>query len=234
VSEAVRSELATGYGFAARKLLTVQNGIDVAAFCRDRDARARIRAGWGIAPDALVLGAVGRLAEMKGYGAAIAAFARVMQELPGADLHLVLAGEGPQRQALENAARAAGIGNRVRFPGFTSAPQEVLSALDVFVMPSLTEGLPLALLEAMACQCVPVATAVGGIPEVLTDPSFGWLVPPGDEHGFAGAMKDAAQTRVAELSAMGQRARARVSERFSAHTQFARVADAIEGVLRAR
>jgi len=232
VSDAVRRELASGYRFPPRKLVTVRNGIDSATFVRDEAARQAWRARWGAGNGTVVFGAVGRLSAMKGYDVAIETFARVVAE-GGGDVRLVLAGEGPARSTLDALARSAGVADRVIFAGPTTAPQEIYAALDVFVMPSRSEGLPLALLEAMACGCAPIAMAVGGIPEVIGSPEIGWLVGAADRPAFLDAMSAAAALPLSGLAEIGDRARRHVAAHFDARTQFAEVARVIEETARA-
>lgn len=228
VSDAVRRMLISEYHFPPRKLVRIWNGIDTSRFVpSEGDARAA-RREWGIAEDALVFGAVGRLAVMKGYDVAIAAFQDVLTSFPDRDIHLVLVGQGGQEEALR--AQAAGIQptGRVHFVPFTSTPWRVLPALDVFIMPSLNEGLPLALLEAMACGCAPVATRAGGIPEVLGGGDIGWLVDIGDRGAFAGAMLEAAGTDRAALRAIGTKARQHARDYFDSRDLIAECADVVE------
>ena len=94
---------------------------------------------------------------------------------------LVVAGEGPERRRLELLSEQLGVNTHVHFLGHVPHPADVLDAIDVFVLPSLVEGLPLALLEAMYAGRACVATAVGGVPEVIKSGDNGLLVPPGDE-----------------------------------------------------
>jgi len=228
VSEAVRLRLLNEYRFPGRKLVTVSNGIDPLRFRPDPDSAAACRQRWGIPDGALVFGAVGRFAPMKGYRTALSGFETLLERFPGLDLRLVLIGQGEEESALRARADAIVPRGRVVFAPFTDRPWEALSALDVFVMPSLTEGLPLTLLEAMACGCCPVAMAAGGIPEVLTTPELGWLVPVGDEAAFAAAMNEAASRTPAERAAMGMRARGRVETSFDSAMQFNRLVNEVE------
>jgi glycosyltransferase involved in cell wall biosynthesis len=228
VSDAVRTPLARDYRFAARKLVTVQNGIEIAKFHPDPRRRQEVRNKWGVPKDALVLGAVGRLAPVKGYEVAIESFARLMYSPTRRDIRLVLVGDGPSRGDLERLAREKGLTDRILFPGFTDRPQDIYPALDVFLMPSLNEGLPLALIEAMACQCCPIAMGVGGVPEVIVDASLGWLVEPGEQEHFFEAMKAVVQMNGDELAKMGRHAHEYVVRRFDAQVQLAAIADLIE------
>jgi glycosyltransferase involved in cell wall biosynthesis len=230
VSDAVRRRLIEDYRFPARKVVTVRNGIDVQRFRPDPAYSAAWRRCWGVPRGALLFGAVGRLAPMKGYGTALAGFQALLKRFPEKDLRLVLVGEGPHEQALKAQAEQIVPGGRVVFSPFCDRPWEPLNALDVFVMPSVNEGLPLTLLEAMACGCCPVATAVGGIPEVLSKPELGWLVPTGNADAFAAAMIDAASRTPEQRETMGRRAREHVMANFNAAVQFNLLADVIESL----
>ena len=138
---------------------------------------SEIRRGLGISEHAPLLGSAGRLVPVKGLGYFLEAARGLLEELPEA--RFLIIGDGPLRSDLERQAHDMGISHAVHFPGFRPDVFNVLSALDVFVMPSIHEGLPMALLEASALGKPIVASAVGGIPEVLRDLQ-GWLVSPGD------------------------------------------------------
>jgi glycosyltransferase involved in cell wall biosynthesis len=229
VSEAVRARLVRDYRFAARKAVTIQNGVDAERFQPSRELRAASRHAWGVPPDSLVFGAVGRLDnKIKGYEVAVELFAALTRMLPSLDLRLVLVGEGPDGPVLKSLAASLGVDRFVCFPGFTSRPWEVYPAIDVFLMPSRIEGLPLALLEAMASGCCPIAMRAGGVAEVLSDPGLGWLVEVGDGPGFSSAMLAAARAGPGELLQRGRRSREHVVRHFHEATQLGVLADFIE------
>ena len=228
VSHAVQQQLAEHYRFPSRKLVTIHNGIDPNTFQRLSEARHFLRAAWGIPYDALVFGSVGRLHTQKGYDVALDVFHRLVSSMPKRDLRFVLVGEGPLREDLQRFADDAGLQGRFLLLDFTPRPWEAYSAFDIFLMPSRNEGLPLALLEAMACYCCPIAMRVGGVPEVLTDPRLGWLVEPEDRRGFLKAMRAAAQASPEERLEMASRAREHVITRFNAEVQFSMIADFLE------
>jgi glycosyltransferase involved in cell wall biosynthesis len=225
VSEAVRARLHTGLRFPAAKLTVVRNGIDTAAFTRSAQHRQAQRREWRVPDDALVLGAVGRLARIKRFDVVLRVLARLRVEHQR-PLRLVLAGAGPEEESLRSAAEQLGISDLVVFAGPTGTPWKTFSGFDLFVMPSEREGLPLALLEAMSCECAAVATAVGGIPEVIDD-EVGWLVPTRDDEAFYAAVNEA----VSEPECLLTRARAarrRVVRMFDAAQQFGRLCAEIE------
>lgn len=231
VSRAVRDRLANEVGFSPGQLQIIRNGVDVNRFVPDPSLRAAQRREWNIPNHALVFGAIGRFCPAKGFEVAVEQFRNLCDTEPGRDFRLVLVGEGPERTTLEEAVRRAGIEDRVFLGGFSAEPWRAHNGFDYFVMPSRTEGLPLALLETMACACPPIAFSVAGIPEVLTRPDLGWLVPPGDNIGFFQALRAAFQLgNGEEWRRMGQQAREHVCAHFNAEIQFGKLCQAIEMV----
>jgi glycosyltransferase involved in cell wall biosynthesis len=232
VSEATRRHLMDAYRVPARKLITIHNGTDTDRFGPSAEHRARSRQAWGVPDESLVFGTVGHLRPVKGPDVALDAFAQLAARHAERDVRLVLVGQGPEREALEERARAAGLSGRVVFAGFAARPWEAYAGLDVFLLPSRDEAMPLALLEAMACACCPVAMAVGGVPEVLSKSELGWLVPAGDRDAFLAGMEAAVALDAEARARMGQAARAHVVQHFNARTQFAALADLITEVSR--
>jgi len=228
VCQAVSDQLRTNYRFAPQKLVIVHNGIDPERFRADPVGRRKVRADWGLSNDALVFGSARRLAQDKGLDVAIEAFALLVGKFPGRETALVLVGEGPERAALERLARERQIAHKVIFSGFLPNPCLAYSGLDIFLMPSRREALSIALLEAMAAGCCPIASNVGGMPEILTDPSLGWLVPPDDPRALAQAMETALLMKPEERAQMQGRAREHVVAHFNAQTQFLKIAEIIE------
>jgi glycosyltransferase involved in cell wall biosynthesis len=234
VSEAVRARLTQDYRWPARKLQVVHNGIDATRFRPDLRARSASRRQWGVANDAVVCGVVGRVAPEKGCEIALEAFKNVATELGRPDLHLVFVGDGPMASELQQTVQKQGLQERVAFAGRTDRPWEIYPAVDVLLMPSRVEGLPLGLLEAMACGSCPVAMGVGGIPEVITDPRLGWLIAAGDKVAFTVAVRDAVRATTEQRTAIGKRARAHVQEHFNAQVQFPLLASIIEEAAESR
>lgn len=229
VSEAIRRGLVDDYGYPEERVRTIHNGVDVTRFAPSAAARAATRAAWGVTDDVTVFGAVGRLdTGHKGLDLAIEAFRRFLERIPEAAARLVLVGEGPDRDALLEQAETAGIASRVFLAGRTESPELAYPAIDIQLMPSRVEGLPLSLMEGMATTCVPIAARVSGIPEIINDPRLGWLVDREDTAGLAVAMTEAFEMPAEERRSMGARARERIVGNFAADNQFTELAKAIE------
>jgi glycosyltransferase involved in cell wall biosynthesis len=154
------------------QLHVISNGIDTRRFVPDPDARVRVRAALGIPEDAWVVGTVGRLAPEKNQGMLIDGMAPMLDKRR----HLVIIGDGPERAALEARAAATLRSEFVHFTGARDDTHALLAALDVFALTSVSEGLPLVLLEAMATRLPVVSTSVGGVPDLVEQDVTGYLV----------------------------------------------------------
>lgn len=187
VCGAVAEMLVRDYGIARDRVRVVPNGAELpdesretplARAWRERFNASLIRPLWVVA---------GRLEAQKGHTVLIDALAEVWKR--GLDFNLAVAGDGSLRGELETRAQQAGLGNRVRFLGQVDDLGSLLAAADAVVMPSLWEGLPLTLLEAMVRSRPVIATPVGGVPEVIEDGVHGDLVPAGDVAALADALE---------------------------------------------
>lgn len=170
-------------GLPASMLHLIPNGVDTQRFTpgkRDPEFRRNL----DLPEDAVIAGCIGRLHEHKGHRDLLAAARRVRERIGG--FHLLIVGDGPLRNTLEAAVRTERLEDTVRFLGERSDIDNVLKNLDLMVLSSETEGVPIVLLEAMSAGVPCVATAVGGVPELITR-TAGHLVPPRDP----GAMADA-------------------------------------------
>ena len=192
----------------ARRLYVVPNGIPLASFHPDADARARVRAELGIPTDAVVVGSVGRLAEEKDYPLLV----RAMAPMLGERVRLVIVGEGSARADVERALTPE-IAAFATLTGLRHDVPALLAAFDVFALSSRTEGLPLAVPEAMATALPVVATSVGGLPSVVA-PDCGVLVPAGDASALGRAL-DALARDPGRVRALGAAARRHALARFS-------------------
>jgi glycosyltransferase involved in cell wall biosynthesis len=191
---------------------TLLHGVDPSSIPRGPAARARARAALGLAADTPVLGCVANLTPKKDHAGLLEAFAEVRRTLPGATL--ILVGTGPLDAELRERARGLGVAGSVRFLGSRDDVLDLLPALDVFVLGSRFEGLPVSLLEAMAAGVAVVATQVGGIPEVVTDGVHGLTVPAGDPVALATALARVLRDESVR-AAMAEAGRERVIDAFS-------------------
>jgi glycosyltransferase involved in cell wall biosynthesis len=187
VSDSIREQLSK-VRMAPGKMVMIHNGIDLKRFECSAEAR-KVREELGIPEGCKVIGSVGRLSAEKGHCYLIQA----AQELLSHDrnLFVLIIGDGPLRGALEKGvAEKRGLGSNILFTGTRRDIERIYSAMDVFVLPSLTEGLPMALLEAAAAGKAVVATRVGGIPTIIEHGRSGLLVKPGDAKGLAKAIQE--------------------------------------------
>ncbi|MFL5342206.1 MAG: glycosyltransferase family 4 protein [Gemmataceae bacterium] len=213
------------------RVTTIYNGIDPQKF-RRRMSRGAARSRLGLPPcGGPVVGAVGRLDPAKGFTYLLDAVARLKGAHPS--IVLVIAGYGPERAELEDQASRLGISDSVKFLGFQQHVQWVLDSLDLFVIPSLTETLGYACLEAMAAGLPAVGTAVGGIPEVIVPEETGLLVSPRDADGLARAIHTLLQSPDLREQ-MGAAGRLRVVRHFRESEMVRKTIDLYREVLSAR
>ncbi len=206
------------------RLVVVPNGVSdhwLTQPVMDRPA-ARVRVGL---PPGPWVGLVGRLAGEKGHTVAFEAFAAVARARP--DARLAVVGDGPLRPFLEQLAAAPPLAGRVRFLGSRADVRDVYAALDLLVQASHYEAFGLAILEAMACGCPVVATAVGGVPEVVEHGATGLLVPPADPTALASAILAVLEDPAAAAD-RARVAQTQVARRFTV----SQMADRIEAVYR--
>ena len=210
VAEEVAQSLKRVYKLASVPL--IPNGIPVARYALGEEARRAWRAQEGYEEADIIFVSIARLSPQKDPLSLIRAFAAAASCAHG--LHLLLVGDGPLRPELEAQVKALGLKQRVCFLGVRTDIPEILAAADVFVLSSRWEGNPLSVMEAMAAGKPVVATAVGGVPELVEDGVSGILVPPQSPEALAEAMIRLAQDP-ALRQRMGQAARERAQERFS-------------------
>jgi glycosyltransferase involved in cell wall biosynthesis len=211
-SEAVRRRTLSEVGGDERKYITIHNGVDVARF---DSGRAVAKPDVGLLEGVPVIGMVGRLIEPeKGLAVLLEGMARLAGPPAPLSCQLLIVGEGPARRQLHDLCARLGILSRVAFAGMRRDIADLLPLFDVFVMPSLSEGFGIAIVEAMAAGRPVVASAVGGIPEIVKQGETGLLVPPGDPVALAAAIRDLL-TQPDRARALGACGRQRARERFS-------------------
>jgi sugar transferase (PEP-CTERM/EpsH1 system associated) len=185
VSDQLRHWLIAQVGIPARKIAVLHNGVDVERF-RPRPDRERLRATHGYSATDVVVGTVGRLDRVKDQGALLDALALLSREHP--NLRMLIVGDGPEYPALQRRVTTDGFGGRARLLGYREDVPEMLSLMDVFVLPSVGEGMCNTILEAMAVGLPVIASAVGGNPELVKDGETGILVPACNRRAFAEAI----------------------------------------------
>lgn len=232
VSEEARRDVMRHDRLPAERVLLLSNGIDPARVdtpLSQQTAKARL----GYAADDFLIGCVGRLEEQKAHVNAIRALRLLLEEVPasiGSRLRLLIVGDGRLRGELERAAEDPALAGRVRLAGTRSDIAEILRSLDLYVMPSLWEGLSLAMLEAMAAALPVIISDVGGAAEVLGDGEFGIRVPPGDVAALAEAMRALAENPD-RCKQLGAAARNRVLEHYDIRKRVARLEECYDSLL---
>lgn len=210
VSNAVAEFYRTRIGVPAGKLRVIPNAIDLRTF---KSGDGRLREEAGVEPGAYLFVCAARLHPQKGHSVLLDA----VRQLVDADVGpfaVLLAGSGPLRGEIEARVRERRLAHHVRLLGLRDDMPSLFLQCDAFVLASLYEGLPLAILEAMAAGLPIVATTVGGVGEVVEHRRHGLLVPPGDAHALAAAMAELIRNP-AQGRAMGQAARAIVQRDYS-------------------
>ncbi len=210
VSDGNRNVLLNEYGFPSDRLMLISNAVDTHYF-RPRPDDGTLRHSLGIPPHVPLIGTAARLTPTKGQSILLTALPMIWAADP--NVHVVLAGAGGQEAELRQMAAGLPRSDQVHILGAIADIRSLLAALDLFVLPSLAEGLPFAVLEAMAMERAVVASAVGGTPEAVSDGVTGLLVTPVDSAQLAMAINrllgDAALRE-----RMGQAGRERVLELF--------------------
>jgi glycosyltransferase involved in cell wall biosynthesis len=214
VSESVKHYFSGQSGISEKKISVIYNGV---TFNSHAGASAPCDPlPFSLAEDARIVLAAGRLHEQKGYRYLLQAMARVQKEIPA--VKLILAGEGDDENKLKNLAKVLDLTEHIVFAGVQTDIGTILNRAECVVLSSLWEGMPNVLLESMAAGKPVVATAVGGVPEIVVDGETGILVPPRDSgalaNGIISLLRDSAHA-----AQMGRAGKARVEKAFTiAHT----------------
>jgi glycosyltransferase involved in cell wall biosynthesis len=219
VSQSVAEQLR--YSGALQRGRVIPNGVPTRGGGIESLLADQIRTGHRI-----VVGSVGRLSAEKGTSVFIEAASRICPDFP--QVRFVVVGDGPLRSSLEARVRELGMATQFFFAGERNDVDQIYRLFDIYVLPSFQEGMPMALLEAMAAGLPTVATKVGGVPDLVSDRSVGLLVEPGDAETLAAGIRDL-------LNDQSQRERmGRVEEHFSAATMARNYAELYEEALRRR
>ncbi len=217
VGESVRKDVLESNPFLSpEKVVSLGNSIDYGRYSQVEISKQQAKEDIGLKADSFVFGTIGRLTLTKGYSYLIEAFAQLKEQIPSA--HLIFVGEGRLQNELEQQAAETPYADSIHFLGPRSDITSILKAIDVFVLSSIAEGLPRSLLEAMAARVPCIGTKVGGIPEILADGEFGYLVSPKDDDALAEAMMKIANISEQEREKLIKKAWQRVADEYSHET----------------
>ena len=211
VSRELRSDILKS-GLDEHKVQVIRNGIDMERF-QPRADTAVFETEFDLQDKKPLIGVIARLSSDKGHIYLINALTRLLAFFP--DMRLLVVGDGPERKNLERVLCEGALTDRVIMTGVRRDIERILSALDLFVLPSLKEGLPIALLEAMAAGVPVVATRTGAVPQVIRQNEDGILVPPGDPAALYEAINELLLDQE-KARACAANARKRVQDMFSA------------------
>lgn len=226
ISEVVKARLQR-WPRAHSRCVVVSNGLDLEAFRSQTDQR-QVRESLQIPADARLIGTVGRLVPEKGHAYLLEAIAQLRRHCPS--LWLLVVGDGPERATLEQKARELGIANRTHFTGHRTDIPDLLSAMEVFILPSVAEEFGRVLIEAMAMERPVVATAAGGVPEVVEEHVTGLLVRPADPSALADSVQ-LLLTDPLRAQIMGKAGRQRVETHFTSRLHAQRIEQVYAEVL---
>lgn len=220
VSDTLRHLLLQDFGFPASKVKTIRNGVSVSEFVPSRGQKSEVRERLGCGPDEFVLVCVARLSEQKRIDILLEALARAVRE--GVRCKCIIVGDGPRKNQLLEQASSLGLRDRVFFEGFHQDVRPYLQAGSAFILTSETEGLPLSILEAMACGLPSIVTDVGGNAELITHRVHGLIVPRESVDEIAKAISYLA-SHPEEHAQMAKMARARACEAFDVEKAMAEI-----------
>jgi glycosyltransferase involved in cell wall biosynthesis len=236
VSDSVKKEI-LNYNISPEKVLIINNGIKIERF-DEHKWKNNVRKEFGVEESSTVVGTVGRLSEEKGHINLLNAAEVVLRRYP--KVVFLIVGDGPLREYLES--RASQVAEKIFvkdgcsskpfiFCGIRSDMPAIYSMMDIFALPSLDEGLPMSLLEAMASKKPVVATKVGAIPKVIEDGHSGVLIQPGDVNGLVNSIIDLlVNPKLAHE--LGRHARDKVEKEFSSKKMTEKYIDVYHDVLR--
>lgn len=227
ISEQIRGSLHIG-GVRPERVRVVYSGIDCSPLLPE-DFSQQVRSHLNIPPQALVLGTVANLFSRKGYHVLFQALPRILASVPQAHYLVVGKGDADYERQLQSLARQLNVAERVHFHGFQPSVGPCLAAMDLYVHPALMEGFGIAVLEAMAMSRAVVATAVGGVPEIVRHGETGLLVPSGDPEALANAVINLL-TEPEQREKLGRAGRDRVLKDFTMEAMMGRLLEAYDSL----
>jgi glycosyltransferase involved in cell wall biosynthesis len=213
VGHSVRQALITNEGIPAERIAVIHNGVALRNFCLDQQIRCQVRRQLGIEESAVVIIQVARLDALKDHGTAIRTLARLQGLCPQANLLVV--GDGPEREKIQQQIARHQVAASVKLLGYRSDVAQLLQAADIMLLTSISEGIPVTLIEGMGAGLPIVATDVGGVSEVVQHGDCGYLTPAGDDRALADALHRLASDP-AIRERMGRQGAVRARDLFSA------------------
>jgi len=211
VSNTVRDFAVEREGFPPGKVVVVNNGVETSRYFLSSRERDEVRENMGVSPDEFLVGNLGRLSPEKGQRCLIEAAPAVLEKFPGA--RFVIFGEGRMADEFSGLLEKFGLGDKFIMAGFVEETPALLGALDLFVLPSIQEGLPVGLIEALAAGVPAVVSNIPGNLEVIGDSGAAIAVSPGDASALARAIAELAPDQARRRN-MGEAGRLRAREHF--------------------
>lgn len=214
ISEALKKALIDNHKIPSQKIIKIYNGIELKEYRPDDSDYSfmKIRKEYGIDKDKFLIGAIGRIVWQKGFEYLIDAVPRVTKQI--AEAKYLIVGEGPLKDSLRAKSRKLDIEDKIIFAGFKSNIKEILSSIDILVIPSVREGFPMITLEAMAMAKPIIASDIDGIREQIDHNKDGLLIPPEDPGAMAEAIISLLDNKE-KAKELGLSAKKKVEEKFS-------------------
>jgi glycosyltransferase involved in cell wall biosynthesis len=233
VSDALEKIMIERHKCDPQKVVKIYNGIEIDEYRINYEeevmhGKSRLRKELGLKNEVPVIGAIGRLVWQKGFEYFIEAIPNVLKKVP--ESMFLIVGEGELKEKLKVKSEKLKVKDSLIFTGFRDDIKKILQSIDVLVMPSLLEGLPMILLEAMAMGKPIIATDIEGIKDVLENVRTGLLVPPKDPKALADAIVDLLIHR-GKAYQMGNKARTVVNEQFSVDAMVEKVEEVYQELL---
>lgn len=231
ISTSVKNHLENDLGVSPDRIRTVYSGIDLRRFSRTYSTEdiSRIKKSFGL-KDGYIIGTIGRLSSVKGHEFLVRAMVEVLKEDKTAECLIV--GDGDEKRALKSLVKSLGLDRNIHFIGSDLDTGKFLSVMDIFVFPSVKEGLGISLLEAMASGKACIASEIGGIRDIITDGFNGILVPVGDYNAISKAILRAIKDKELRKRLAGN-AKDLICERFSIDKMSGNVINVYKEVLNA-
>lgn len=229
VSSALKDDLVRNYKIPEAKIIPIYNGIDIERYLKIQNKK-EIKIRYGLNPDMPVIGTIARMAPQKGLEYLVKAAPLICKER---DVRILIAGDGPEMSYLQDLSSSLDINDQVVFTGYIDNIPEFLSCLDIFVVPSIAEGLSITTIEAMTAGLPVIASNTGGLPELVRHGETGLLVEPRNPQGIADAVEKLLNDpRKSEM--MGRSGRNAAAIQFSSKTMIKRTCEVYGEILKNR